>query len=80
MVKVPTLLVRGLQSDRYPPATVERLTKEYPQIQQVPVQSQHDVAAHGAGRADRAASRSSSGPPEPPWQTAEPVARIPVLF
>jgi non-heme chloroperoxidase len=44
MVKVPILLVRGLQSDRYPPATVERLTKEYPHIQQVPVQSQHDVA------------------------------------
>ncbi len=32
MVKVPTLLVRGLQSNRYPPATVERMTKEYPQI------------------------------------------------
>ena len=44
MVKVPTLLVRGLQSDRYPPATVERMTKEYPQITQAPVQSQHDVA------------------------------------
>jgi pimeloyl-ACP methyl ester carboxylesterase len=44
MVKVPILLVRGLQSNRYPPATVERLTKEYPHIQQVPVQSQHDVA------------------------------------
>jgi len=44
MVKVPTLVVRGLQSDRYPPATVERLTKEYPQIVQAPVQSQHDVA------------------------------------
>jgi esterase len=44
MVKVPILLVRGLQSNRYPPATVERLTKEYPHIQQVPVESQHDVA------------------------------------
>jgi pimeloyl-ACP methyl ester carboxylesterase len=44
MVKVPILLVRGLQSNRYPPATVERLTKEYPHILQVPVQSQHDVA------------------------------------
>jgi pimeloyl-ACP methyl ester carboxylesterase len=43
MVKVPTLLVRGLQSDRYPPATVERLTKEYPQIRQETVQSQHDI-------------------------------------
>ena len=44
MVKVPILLVRGLQSNRYPPATVERMTKEYPHILQVPVQSQHDVA------------------------------------
>jgi pimeloyl-ACP methyl ester carboxylesterase len=43
MVKTPTLLVRGLQSDRYPPATVERLIKEYPQIQQETVQSQHDI-------------------------------------
>jgi pimeloyl-ACP methyl ester carboxylesterase len=43
MVKVPSILVRGLQSDRYPPATVERLTKEYPQIPQFTVQSQHDI-------------------------------------
>jgi esterase len=43
MVKTPTILVRGLQSDRYPPATVERLTKEYPQIHQETVQSQHDI-------------------------------------
>jgi pimeloyl-ACP methyl ester carboxylesterase len=44
MVKTPTLLVRGLQSDRYPPETVERLTRDYPQIQQQTVESQHDVA------------------------------------
>ena len=44
MVKVPTMVVRGLQSDRYPPATVERLTKEYPQIVQASVESQHDIA------------------------------------
>jgi pimeloyl-ACP methyl ester carboxylesterase len=43
MVKVPTIIVRGLQSDRYPPATVERLTKEYPQITQATVDSQHDI-------------------------------------
>jgi pimeloyl-ACP methyl ester carboxylesterase len=43
MVKAPTLLVRGLQSDRYKPETIERLTKEYPQIRQETVQSQHDV-------------------------------------
>jgi pimeloyl-ACP methyl ester carboxylesterase len=44
MVKCPILLVRGLQSTRYPPDVVERLTRDYPQIKQVPVQSQHDVA------------------------------------
>jgi esterase len=44
MVKIPTLLVRGLRSDRYPPATVERLTRDYPQIKQETVDSQHDVA------------------------------------
>ena len=44
MVKCPMLLVRGLQSTRYPPEVVERLTRDYPQIEQVPVQSQHDVA------------------------------------
>src|SRR5215470_19924076 len=43
MVKVPTIVVRGLQSDRYPQATIDRLTKEYPQIPQFTVQSQHDI-------------------------------------
>ena len=43
MVKVPILLVRGLQSNRYPPATVERMTKEYPHIPQQTVDSQHDI-------------------------------------
>jgi len=43
MVKVPTLLVRGLRSDRFPPETVARFTKEYPHIPQETVDSQHDV-------------------------------------
>ena len=43
MVKTPTLLVRGLQSDRYPPETVARLTNDYPEIQQQTVESQHDI-------------------------------------
>jgi pimeloyl-ACP methyl ester carboxylesterase len=43
MVKCPTMLVRGLRSDRYPPATVERFTREYPHIPQATVDSQHDV-------------------------------------
>jgi pimeloyl-ACP methyl ester carboxylesterase len=44
MVRCPILLVRGLQSNRYPPEVVERLTRDYPHIVQVPVQAQHDVA------------------------------------
>jgi pimeloyl-ACP methyl ester carboxylesterase len=43
MVKVPTMLVRGLRSDRFPPATVDRFTKEYPHIPQMTVDSQHNI-------------------------------------
>lgn len=44
MVKVPTIVVRGNRSSRYPAATVERLTKNYPHIAQAVVDSEHDVA------------------------------------
>jgi pimeloyl-ACP methyl ester carboxylesterase len=44
MVKVPMLIVRGNRSSRYPPATVERLTGNYPHIPHVVVDSEHDVA------------------------------------
>jgi pimeloyl-ACP methyl ester carboxylesterase len=44
MVKVPMVIVRGNRSSRYPPATVERLTKNYPNIPQFVVNSEHDVA------------------------------------
>ena len=44
MVKVPMMIVRGNRSSRYPEATVERLTKNYPHIPQVVVDSEHDVA------------------------------------
>jgi hypothetical protein len=43
LVKTPSILVRGLQSDRYPPGTVARFTKEYPNIPQFAVESQHDM-------------------------------------
>jgi esterase len=43
MVKTPTLLIRGLRSDRFPPETVARFTKEYPHIPQNTVDSQHDI-------------------------------------
>src|SRR5262245_29528289 len=44
MVKLPMIIVRGNRSSRYPPATVERLTKNYPHIPQMVVDSEHDVA------------------------------------
>jgi pimeloyl-ACP methyl ester carboxylesterase len=44
MVRCPTLLVRGLHSSRYKPETIARLTRDYPQIEQQTVDSQHDVA------------------------------------
>lgn len=59
-VRCPILLVRGLRSDRYPPPIVERVTKDYPHILQVPVESQHDVAA-GAPDALIAAVRNFAG-------------------
>jgi pimeloyl-ACP methyl ester carboxylesterase len=43
MVKTPTFLIRGLRSDRFPPETVTRFTKEYPNIPQRTVDSQHDI-------------------------------------
>jgi esterase len=43
MVKTPTMLIRGLRSDRFPPETVTRFTKEYPHIPQQTVDSQHDI-------------------------------------
>ena len=44
MVRTPTLLIRGTQSSRYPAPVIERLTREYPHIQQAPVDSEHDVS------------------------------------
>ena len=44
MVKVPTIVVRGNRSSRYPAATVERLQKNYPHIPHAVVDSEHDVA------------------------------------
>jgi pimeloyl-ACP methyl ester carboxylesterase len=43
-VRCPTLLVRGLRSDRYPPEILERLAREFPNLPHAPVNSQHDVA------------------------------------
>jgi len=44
MVKLPMVIVHGSRSSRYPPATVERLAKDYPHIPRMVVDSEHDVA------------------------------------
>ncbi|MGH6771184.1 MAG: alpha/beta fold hydrolase [Xanthobacteraceae bacterium] len=44
MVKTPMLIVRGVRSSRYPPATVERLQREFAHIPHAVVDSEHDVA------------------------------------
>jgi pimeloyl-ACP methyl ester carboxylesterase len=44
MVKVPMIIVRGNRSSRYPAATVEKLTKNYPHIPHAVVDAEHDVA------------------------------------
>jgi hypothetical protein len=44
MVRTPTLLIRGTRSTRYPPPVIERLTRDYPQVRQAPVDSEHDVS------------------------------------
>jgi pimeloyl-ACP methyl ester carboxylesterase len=44
-VKVPTVLVRGLRSDRWDnPAILARLTADYTKVAIVTVDAQHDVA------------------------------------
>jgi pimeloyl-ACP methyl ester carboxylesterase len=45
VVKAPTMVVRGLRSDRWDnPAVLERLTREYPQVSIATVDAQHDIA------------------------------------
>jgi esterase len=43
-VKCPTMIVRGLRSDRYTPEILARITRDYPQIEWATADSQHDVA------------------------------------
>jgi esterase len=44
-VKCPTMIVRGLRSDRYTPEIIARIDRDYPAIEWATVDSQHDVAA-----------------------------------
>src|SRR5262249_25307585 len=43
-VKCPTMIVRGLRSDRYTPEIIARISRDYPSIEWATVNSQHDVA------------------------------------
>ena len=43
-VKCPTMIVRGLRSDRYTPEILARINRDYPNIEWATVNSQHDVA------------------------------------
>jgi pimeloyl-ACP methyl ester carboxylesterase len=45
LVRAPMLIVRGTKSDRYPPQSLVRLSKEFPQIEQVELDCGHDVPA-----------------------------------
>lgn len=44
MVKVPMMIVRGSRSSRYPQATIDKLTKNFPHIPHTAVDAEHDVA------------------------------------
>jgi esterase len=44
-VKCPTMIVRGLRSDRYTPEIIARISRDYPSIEWATVDAQHDVAA-----------------------------------
>ena len=43
-VKCPTMIVRGLRSDRYTPEILARIARDYPQVEWATADSQHDVA------------------------------------
>ena len=45
IARVPTIIVRGTKSDRYPPASLARLKKEFPEIEQVELDCGHDIPA-----------------------------------
>jgi esterase len=42
-IQCPILIVRGLRSDRWPPEILEPIQRDYPKLQWVTVDTQHDV-------------------------------------
>jgi pimeloyl-ACP methyl ester carboxylesterase len=43
-VQAPALIIRGTQSDRYPPQALARLERDFPYIPRVDLESGHDIA------------------------------------
>ncbi len=43
-VRCPTMIVRGLRSDRYTPEIIARISRDHPSIEWAAVDAQHDIA------------------------------------
>jgi pimeloyl-ACP methyl ester carboxylesterase len=43
-IRVPTLIVRGLKSDRWPPEILARVQRDFPKFEWATADSFHDVA------------------------------------
>jgi esterase len=60
-IKCPTMIVRGLRSDRYTPEIIARISREYPSIEWATVNSQHDVADQAPQELVAAVRKFSAG-------------------
>src|SRR5262245_43826705 len=60
-VKCPTMIVRGLRSDRYTPEIIARISRDYPSIEWATVNSQHDVADQAPQELVAAVRKFSAG-------------------
>jgi len=60
-VKCPTMIVRGLRSDRYTPEIIARISRDYPSIEWAMVNSQHDVADQAPQELVAAVRKFSAG-------------------
>lgn len=60
-VKCPTMIVRGLRSDRYTPEIIARISRDYPSIEWATVDSQHDVADQAPQELVAAVRKFSAG-------------------
>src|SRR5262249_61810931 len=60
-VKCPTMIVRGLRSDRCTPEIIARISRDYPSIEWATVNSQHDVADQAPQELVAAVRKFSAG-------------------